>query len=102
SNLEEYGATDINDATIDYACLINVLFQNKKPETILREAARMLRRGGKLLVIDWKQGRFPFGPVAEIKVTPERTRELAMGAGLKEMKEITAGKFHYGIIFEKI
>jgi len=25
-----------------------------------------------------------------------------LGAGLKEIKEISAGKFHYGIIFEKL
>lgn len=102
SNLEEYGAANINDATVDDAFLINVLFQNKKPETILREAARILRRSGRLLVVDWKQGRFPFGPPVESRVAPEKTRELALGAGFKERKEIPAGKFHYGIIFEKI
>lgn len=102
SNLENYGATEINDGSMDYAFLINVLFQNKKPETILREAARLLRKGGKILVVDWKNGRFPFGPMAEIKILPERVRELALGAGLKEIKEINAGKFHYGLIFEKI
>ncbi len=102
ANLEDYGSTDIHDGTVDYAFLINVLFQNKKPETILREASRILRRGGRLLVIDWRQGRFPLGPLAEMKVTPDKVRELSVGAGFKEMKEIAAGKFHYGIIFEKI
>ncbi len=102
SNLEIYGAMDINDGATDYAFLINVLFQNKKPETILREAARIIKRSGRLLVVDWKQGRFPIGPVAEIRVSPERARELALGAGLKEIKEVSAGKFHYGIIFERI
>lgn len=102
SNLEDYGATEVHDGSVDYALLINVLFQNKKPETILREAARMMKRGGRLLVVDWKQGRFPFGPSAEIKITEEKIRELSLGAGLKEIKEIPAGKFHYGIIFEKL
>jgi ubiquinone/menaquinone biosynthesis C-methylase UbiE len=102
SNLENYGATEINDSSVDYAFLVNILFQNKRPETILRESVRILRKGGKLLVVDWKHGRFPFGPAAESKVLPARVRELALGAGLKEIKEIVAGKFHYGIIFEKI
>lgn len=102
SNLEDYGATAINDAAVDYAVLINVLFQNKKPETILREAARVMRRGGRILIVEWKQGRFPFGPPAEVKVTAEKVRELALGAGLKEKKEVVAGRFHYGLIFEKI
>ena len=100
SNLENYGATEINDGSMDYAFLINVLFQNKKPETILREAARLLRKGGKILVVDWKMVNFLWAD--KIKILPERVRELALGAGLKEIKEINAGKFHYGLIFEKI
>jgi len=102
SNLEDYGATEVHDGSVDYAFLISVLFQNKKPETILRESARIMRRGGRLLVVDWKRGRFPFGPPAEMKIAQEKVRELALGAGLKEIKEISAGKFHYGIIFEKL
>ncbi len=102
SNLESFGATKINDGSLDFVLLVNILFQNKHPEKVLREAVRMLRNQGKLLVIDWKQGRFPLGPSADRKIAPEKVSDLALGAGLKKRKEFEAGKFHYGIIFEKI
>lgn len=102
SNLEKYGAAQINDGSLDFAMLVNVLFQNEHPEKILREASRLLRSGGRLLAVDWKQGRFPFGPPAEKRVVREKTEEFAISAGLKKAKGFEAGKFHYGIVFEKI
>lgn len=102
SNLEIFGATKINDNSIDFALLINVLFQNKQHEKILREAVRILKPKSKLLIIDWKNGVFPFGPPSNQKITIEKINDIALGAGLKKIKEFDAGKFHYGLIFEKI
>ncbi len=102
SNLENYGAAKINDDAMDFVLLISVLFQNKHPEKIIREATRMLRQGGKVLVIDWSEGRFPFGPAGDMKIERERVNDVALGAGLKKIKDIEVGRFHYGIIFEKI
>jgi ubiquinone/menaquinone biosynthesis C-methylase UbiE len=102
SNLENYGAAKINDDSMDFVLLINVLFQNKHPEKIIREATRVLRSGGKMLIIDWSEGRFPFGPSGEMKITRERVNDVALGAGLKKVKDIEVGRFHYGIIFERI
>lgn len=102
SNLENYGATKINDNSLDFVLLVNILFQNKAPEKIVREANRILKRGGKMLVIDWKDGRFPFGPTTEMKIKVEDISDIALGAGLKKTKYFEAGKYHYGIVFEKI
>ncbi len=102
SNLEKYGATEINDNSLNFALLVNILFQSKMPERIIREASRMLKHGGKLLVIDWRAGRFPFGPSAEMKIDPNRVVDLALGAGLKKVKQFEAGQFYYGIVFDKI
>lgn len=102
SNLENYGATKINNSSLDFALVVNILFQNKHPEKIIREAARMLHSGAKMLVIDWSEGRFPFGPKDEMKVSRERVSDLALGASLKKIKDIEVGRFHYGVIFEKI
>jgi ubiquinone/menaquinone biosynthesis C-methylase UbiE len=102
SNLERYGATEINDQSLDHALLINTLFQNQLPESVMKEAARMIKKDGHLLVIDWRPGRFAFGPKPEAQVSIEKVKEIAEGLGLKETKSFDAGKFHYGIIFDKI
>ena len=102
SNLENYGATKVNDNSLDFVLMVNVLFQNKHPEKVIREATRMLRSNGKALVIDWAEGRFPFGPNTDRRISRDRVNDVALGAGLKKIKDIEVGKFHYGIIFEKI
>jgi ubiquinone/menaquinone biosynthesis C-methylase UbiE len=102
SNLEEIGATKINNSSLDFALLINILFQNKEHGKIIREAARMLKRGGKLLIIDWQAGYLSFGPPPEMKLKPEVLTDLALGAGLKRLEFFEAGEYHFGIIFEKI
>lgn len=102
SNLELPNATPINNNSLDFVLLINVLFQNKQHEKIMQEAARMLKRGGKLLVVDWQEGRFQFGPPPEIKVAPAKLSDIALGAGLKKEELFEAGQYHYGLLLVKI
>lgn len=101
SNLEIYQATKIKDESLDLALLFNILFQNKKQREILRESARMIKEGGRLAVIDWKTTGAPFGPPKEIRISPEKVREMAQEIGLKEEKFFEAGLYHYGMIFSK-
>ena len=102
SNLELPNATSINNNSLDFALLVNVLFQNKQHAKIMQEAARMLKRGGKLLVVDWQEGRFQFGPPPEIKIPLDKLTDIALGAGLKKEESFEAGNYHYGIILVKI
>ena len=101
SNLEKYGATKINDGEIDFTLLINVLFQNKKHLDILKEAARMTKKNGKILVVDWQEGRFPIGPKPEDKIPISQLMTLAQTLNLKLEQQFEAGKFHYGAVFRK-
>lgn len=101
SNLEKFGALKINDESLDAAFLVNTLFQNRDFANVFKEATRLLSSGGKLLVIEWAPGRFPLGPKQEEKVSPETVREHAAKEGLVELQTFEAGKYHYGIIFQK-
>jgi len=101
SNLEKFGATPINDNTVDYSLLINILFQNTNHLEILKEAVRLTKKGGKILIIDWQPGRFPIGPAPDKKISLEQINLLAQTLNLKKIKDFNAGQFHYGIIFQK-
>lgn len=101
SDLEKYGATNINDDTTDFTLLVNILFQNTEYLNILREAVRITRRGGKLLIVDWKEGRFPIGPKPENKISTEQVMLMAQSLNLRLEKQFEAGKFHYGLVFVK-
>lgn len=101
SNLEILGATKIPEESLDRALLINVLFQVQKHQEVIKEAARLLKPEGKLLVVDWKPQAAPFSVPAEKRVPEEKVKSFTQNAGLNLEKEFEAGPYHYGLVFIK-
>jgi ubiquinone/menaquinone biosynthesis C-methylase UbiE len=99
SDLERVGAAKIPEETLDYALLVNIMFQARKNESILQEAYRLLKDGGKLLVIDWKVAATPFGPPLDHRLPPELVNTIAQQVGFHIEKQFEAGAYHYGFIF---
>lgn len=102
SDLEVYRATKIETESLDVALLINTLFHSQKRAEILRESIRLLKRGGRLLVVEWEDTSSPFGPPPEKRVKIEQLKKVAEKLGLKVEEEFDAGEFHYGVLFMKM
>jgi len=102
ADLEKVGSTNIPDLSMDVCLVVNVLFQNKKRKEILAEAARILKNGGKLVVIDWKKIGIPFGPPVEIRIEPDSIKGWARELKLRLVEETEFGDYFWGLIFEKI
>lgn len=102
SDLERAGATNIPEETLDFAILASILFQSKKPDAILRETRRLLKRQGKMLVVEWKPGEFPLGPLASQRIAQAKVRAMAERTGFQEVRSVAAGDYHYGLIFVKV
>jgi len=101
TDLEVYGATKIADP-VDYAIIVNTLYQVTKRKEVLREAYRLLKTEGKLLIIDWRASSGPVGPDLKRRVSEGEVEELASEAGFKKTKEFLAGPSHFGLIFTKL
>ncbi|PLX25985.1 hypothetical protein C0580_00855 [Candidatus Parcubacteria bacterium] len=102
SNLEVVGATKINEGTLDFTLLVNVLFQSTKHYEMMAEAARLLKPGGKLLIIDWDNTKPAFTPPSNMQVEPTKLNEYAHQLDLNLVKDFKAGQYHFGIIFSKV
>jgi len=102
TNLEIWQGTKISAGTLDAALLVNTLNQTIKRSDTLKELARILKRDGKLLVIEWKEHDILFGPKPEKRISRESLKNLAPKLGLKLIEEFEAGPMHYGLIFKKI
>jgi len=102
SNLEIFKATKIESGSLDVVLLINTLYQSHKRPEILREAIRMLKKGGKLLVVEWRNISSPFGPPAEERVKVDLLKAGGRKLGLEIEDEFEAGQYHYGILFIKL
>lgn len=102
SDLEVYGATQvIADGSLDLGMLVTVLFQSKQQADMLKEAVRMIKAGGKLLVVDWKREDTPFGPSLEVRPDPQQIQRLAQELGLRLVDQFEAGPFHFALVFQK-
>src|SRR3989338_92037 len=56
TNLEVLGSSGLSDQSQDIVLLANILFQSEKKVEIIREAKRVLKDNGSLIIIDWKRG----------------------------------------------
>ena len=101
SNLEHFEATALPNGFLDSAFLVNILFLSTKHKEILQETARMIKKGGSLLVIDWKDNNDIMGPPQPIRVSPQRIINYTRGLDLELREQLSAGKYHYALIFEK-
>ena len=101
SNIEMVGATKIPDASLDYAMLVNVLFQSKKHFEMMSEATRLLKPNGKLLIVDWSNTNPGFAPNNDMKVDKDSLINNSAQINLLLDKEFKAGEYHFGLIFIK-
>ena len=101
SNLEVVGATKIPAGSLDFAMLHNMLFQSEDDQKVFLESSRLIKNGGKLMVIDWKSTSIPFGPPVNKRIKKEDAIKFAQQAKLALIEEFEAGPYHFGLIFVK-
>lgn len=101
ADLEVLGSSGLTDASQDIVLLANILFQSVKREDIFKEAGRVIKKGGKLILIDWKKGTGGFGPPDDVRLDAEEIRKTAGNQGFEFEDKLEAGTFHFGLIFRK-
>ncbi len=101
ANLEVIGSTFLADDSQDFVLLANVLFQNDEKLSIIKEAKRVLRPAGKLVVIDWEKGAGGLGPPDEYRTPKESILGLASQEGLSYEKDVIVDAYHFGMMFRK-
>lgn len=101
ANFEKFGATKIPDSELDTALLANNLFQSRNHPAIIKEVHRLLKLGGKFIIVDWKKTAAPFGPPVEDRVEKRDITELAQANGFQLIDEFDAGEYHFALIFQK-
>lgn len=101
-DIEKIGGTKIKDKIVDAVIVSNVLFQVEDKDKFLKEIKRILKIGGKLLLIDWSDGASSIGPSFNKIVSKNIAREMLEKEGFTWQRDIDAGAHHYGIILMKL
>ncbi len=95
------GTKDIPEASVDLVSLVNVAGLLKKSGNTLKNALRVLKPNGRLLVVDWDKAGTPVGPPVGHRHNPEEVQPIAEAAGFKVEKSFRAGPHHWGLLFHR-
>jgi len=101
ADLETAGSTKLADNFLDLAMLVDVLFQNKKLEEILKEAVRITKPGGEILIIDWKLKDLPFGPLPDQRISEHDVKAMAEEQGLALVDSWDPSPYHFSLVYKK-
>ena len=98
ANAEKIGGTKLREGLADRVIASNILFQIEKPEEFALEIKRLLKPGGKVLVIDWNPGS-SLGP--KDPFLSSKAQALFEKSGFKLEQSFMAGDHHYGLVLSR-
>ena len=99
SNLESKRGSTLHPNSVDLVLMTNLLFEVDDKKRVIEEGKRVLKKGGNLLVVDWKT-EASVGP-ENGRISAKDVKEIAEDLDLKLEKEFDAGSYHYGLVFIK-
>jgi ubiquinone/menaquinone biosynthesis C-methylase UbiE len=99
-NLEKPEGSKIRAESVDFVIISNILFQADNKKAILKEAKRILKESGNILIIDWIK-HDKFGPKEGEAISQEELEKIAKEMGLKIVEELDGGDYHYALLFKK-
>lgn len=85
----------------DLCIISNILFSAEHKEAVAKEAHRVLRKGGRALVIDWAGSFGGLGPHAEQVVSADHAQTLFELNGFTYLEAVPAGEYHWGFLARK-
>lgn len=101
-DIEIKGGTKLDDTSMDFVILSNVLFNLDDKEACITEAKRVLKPEGRMLVVDWADSFKGMGPQPHQIFSKEQTKSLSLRLGFEVLNEnLPAGDHHYAILFKK-
>lgn len=101
SDIDVYRATRIPEGELDLTLLVNNLFLSQNRPHLVKEMARLTKRGGRVVIIEWKTTATPLGPPSDRRITKEEATALMRIPEFSLMEEFEAGPHHYGLLFQR-
>lgn len=101
----------VDDESIDVVLMVNVFHgfkASRKMDEAVDELSRIIKKDGKIAIMDYKAWDVPNGPPTQVRSSPEDLEKLFNDHGLKKIylneeigEDIPEGKSHFLIMFSK-
>lgn len=95
------GGTKLPDNTFDFVVIANLLFTVECRGCVAAEAARVLKKGGRVLLTDWLGSYGGLGPDARHVVGKVDAMQFFEPVGFAFVDDLPAGAYHWGCILKK-
>ncbi len=90
----------LEDESVDFLLSVNTLHEFGDSERMSTQIKRVMKRGGTLLIVDFKKEETEFGPPLEIRVARDRATKLFEMKGF-ELSKTKDMPYHYLLVFIK-
>jgi ubiquinone/menaquinone biosynthesis C-methylase UbiE len=100
-DLDSMAACSVPDLTAHLVVVSKILSQLKHPERLVKQAYRVLKTGGRVLVVEWKKQPTPLGPPQETRIDEKTATDLFSKQAFKFLGNVETDAYHYGLLFEK-
>jgi|SRR3989344_3355339 len=100
-DVEKLHGSKLDDNFADAVIISNMLFQVADKNTVIKEAKRILKPGGRVFLIEWRDSFSHLGPTPDMVLGEGAAKKLCMDEGLHYEDEFELGDHHYGLIFKK-
>lgn len=101
ADLMKVGSTQIPEKSVDVAVLAKILYQLPEPGPAFEEAHRILKPGGKVLVLEWiKEGRV-FGPSEKKSISGGEMKKMVRDADFLIESELGNDAYHYAFLLKE-
>jgi len=97
----EESSIPLADGIADLVFMITLHHELDDPALMLSEAGRILKPGGKILVVDWKKKEMPEGPPVTIRCEPEQVGEQLSRSGFGDIRIFDDLPKHFLVVGEK-
>ncbi|MDA1335176.1 MAG: class I SAM-dependent methyltransferase [bacterium] len=102
ADLEAPEGSHLAGESVDFVIVANILFQAPDKQAILNEAFRILKKNGRILVVEWDaDSSSTLGPPQSHRVPKATLTGWLMGLGLSVDKDFVLSNHHYGIVAKK-
>jgi ubiquinone/menaquinone biosynthesis C-methylase UbiE len=97
-DIEKHRGSKLADGLVDAVIISNLLSQTEDRLGVIDEAKRILKKGGKVLLVDWEKSSTS-NPNPSHLLSPRKAEELFIKRGFAFIENIAPSSHHYGIIF---
>lgn len=100
-DLERKGGVKIPAGSLDLVSFVNVAHLLRRSTVPIEEAKRILRPGGRVLVVDWNPDAGSLLISSEHRVAREEIKPSFISQGFQHLSDFDAGPQHWGMLFKR-